>query len=58
MSQQDTIEAIATMISTAKDILKSAKKMSDDNGLCFNIQDLYESVTNEYVDWYSSSMDC
>lgn len=59
MTQQNAVEAIAVMIDTAKEMLKSAKQLSESNGLGYqfvsSLQDIYEEITEEWVDWNSSS---
>jgi hypothetical protein len=47
--------AVSTMIDDAKGILKRAKTLADEHGIYFSLHDLYEEVTEEWVDWNSSS---
>lgn len=59
MSKQTSAEAVAVMLDEAKTILKAAKELADKEGIYYNfnsaLQDLYEDVAEEYVDWESSS---
>jgi hypothetical protein len=59
MNKQEVVEIIAQQIEEAKNILNSAGQLARDNGIEFNfvenVRELYEDVTEEYVDWYASS---
>lgn len=53
--KQIAVVTVANMLDEAKAILKAAKEIADENAISFCLHDLYEDVTNDDVDWYSSN---
>lgn len=50
------VATVATMIKDAKNLLKEAELIADENGIGFSYQTIYEEMTGDYsVDWNSSN---
>jgi hypothetical protein len=54
-NKEEVYKQVAEMIEHARQVLKSAKVIADEHNISFCLQDVYEDVTGEYVDWYSST---
>lgn len=56
MTKQLASEMVADMYEQAKSLLKHCEELSDENGLHFSYESLYEELSgNCHVDWNSSN---
>jgi hypothetical protein len=59
MTQQEILALVAQQIEDAKNLLNSAKELADSNNVYFDfdsaMQNLYEDVTGDWIDWNYSS---
>lgn len=56
MQIQIAMQTVAEMVESAKQLLKSAKNIADENNIGFSCESIYEELSDNYnVDWNSSN---
>ena len=54
-NQQIAVETVSNLLDQAKQLLKQAEGIANENNLYFCMQDFYEDITGDYPDWNSSA---
>lgn len=53
---QIAMQTVADMVESAKQLLKSAEDIADENNIGFSYESIYEELSDNYnVDWNSSN---
>lgn len=54
--KQIAVQTVADMIDQAKQLLKSAETIANENSISFSYESIYEELSDNYdVDWYNSN---
>lgn len=54
--KQIAVQTVADMIDQAKQLLKSAETIANENHISFSYESIYEDLSgNDNVDWYNSN---
>ena len=54
--KQIAVQTVADMIDEAKQLLKSAEAIANENNISFSYESIYEELSDNYdVDWYNSN---